>query len=1555
MGHAENPSSNSDIISKATNRDRIDVSPVPNISRRAFVQSSMALASGIALACLDGGDVFSAVPCFADEVDNADAVSSGAETKIVIVRPTQIGIVAYDVTNSSKPVAVPDCKVTLYSRYNNKTLSGTTNAEGKLVFDIVNLAERDDEGNIEDIPEFNGTITVEKQGYRDVVIPLARITGHTALIAPTRPLDDLPYFRSLTFNEWDIQYTAPDFRYDATNTEIQTIAGELYLPDENADVSASLVIENAGVEKTLGDFKVVSKEGHIAKVQIAGDYLNSGKEYVFNDVNVPKVVFSYDSKKSVAALSSNSSNGFVSANGKVEDKKDKRNFFVEYFSLLTREAPLPKNREEDKVIVPSAYGTSANLFRLPDDFIKPFGGSELSIWKPEVILHISASPFGYLMIGVGYNSILTKADDGKFLSSDSWKTAPADSIIGYYKSEIKSQFKQLDAYIRQQTSPNDPKKTKLASVRYIPKFKVTISIQAFACGEYKYKKKYWNLSLSFVASVTFTAMFTFQFGILFVPVFVQVSPSLTFKCALRLGGTAESLTTLSFGNPQNDTAGLGGNFSLSLTLGVGIAGFVSGSVTGSGYVCFFLNYLPSARNKPTPRVMAGYGGHAFCTIQIFIAKYTFPIADYDEPQAYDSDYAGDNKDKVEEALKAGDEKTAAELLGEDVLQLLGVNSNNTSLTGAWGEMPSFEELKQNAVIVTNAERLNSKEFELSTSVQNAKPPVAIEHVLVDSSSNTTELLTVDTGDVISNFSEEDPIYATLVVPSDPDFDPSDASYVPDTSYLPSYEYTGTMHQSLQATADPGVEGISDSNFGGVKPTVDDLLFETVTSNPRLKVFKTKYDRIVMFRIANVDVGGGQIRSRLVYHLLRGGNWTRPYVVEFDPQISGVDRFDMFDADFDIAEARGRAGNSLIVINLTSATYENGDNSTFVEAIQARYASLITLIDSYAEENPLQVDPSMTCNLVITEKGSTISEPAICAYSDELSVVGTNDFCIFATVIRKTVTENGIGTSRRRAFFGRWEYNIEKGQDVFRVDLCRQVINRGDLTKLFPVYLEDDYAPSTKSASKVRSAAGAIVSEGTCYICRYTATYKDEVPRSNNFVSFNEDLIASSDEYHIDKIYRFGADQGVLLASCKINGENGEDTTGIFRLEFDRKNNGDIKFTNIGDTSGFVSDFVSDPDGTYLFYAENIDGKTGQEYKINKEDGSVESIEDIIEHKYYIKAIAYVQGLFTKPFVFAELDHAADNLAATCVDNEYVTFMADDIVDMSKSISNIYDVRVPFVKCITPVALASVDPFCFSGEECMFSVDIRNNGNVVATSATFNFVDVSTGKTIDSKVVDFSKDVVKLEQVDGEAEVAQVDDNVIATQYGTYNTETWNDSSLMFANPLVADNGANVLTPGETESYRVSFKIPEDWADEKIVRVDISNIKYLVPSNADNLLRAEEDVEVQTYYIDEADVPTETINIADQADVDTSHLSSGEVKASQTSDDEQTDHESSEAEDPQSKSTCVPATGDRTGKAGVAMAALGAAAVGFAAYSRRREKLERQSVELGDIDDTTPNS
>lgn len=66
------------------------------------------------------------------------------------------------------------------------------------------------------------------KGYRDVEIPLARVQGGTAITAPTRPLSDgEPYFRQLTFDEWDIQYAEATFMHcrrttRQTNSPIRT-------------------------------------------------------------------------------------------------------------------------------------------------------------------------------------------------------------------------------------------------------------------------------------------------------------------------------------------------------------------------------------------------------------------------------------------------------------------------------------------------------------------------------------------------------------------------------------------------------------------------------------------------------------------------------------------------------------------------------------------------------------------------------------------------------------------------------------------------------------------------------------------------------------------------------------------------------------------------------------------------------------------------------------------------------------------------------------------------------------------------------------------------------------------------------------------------------------------------------------------------------------------------------------------------------------------------------------------------------------------------------------
>ena len=146
---------------------------------------------------------FAPTEAYADEKD---------PFRVLVLSRTMFGVVVVDVANKNTPIA--GAQVTLTSRYAaGKQLTATTDDEGTAIFEVAPLSEGYvDEATLLDAYDFNGGISISMAGYRDVEIPLARIQGGTAITAPTRPLSDgEPYFRQLTFDEWDIQYAEATF------------------------------------------------------------------------------------------------------------------------------------------------------------------------------------------------------------------------------------------------------------------------------------------------------------------------------------------------------------------------------------------------------------------------------------------------------------------------------------------------------------------------------------------------------------------------------------------------------------------------------------------------------------------------------------------------------------------------------------------------------------------------------------------------------------------------------------------------------------------------------------------------------------------------------------------------------------------------------------------------------------------------------------------------------------------------------------------------------------------------------------------------------------------------------------------------------------------------------------------------------------------------------------------------------------------------------------------------------------------------------------------------
>lgn len=1471
-----------------------------NVSRRSFCVGGATLLSSLLLPQIEGmEDCFSLLPFGAEKAYAADGDSS-IEGEVMVVSRTQVGIVAYDVTDPSAPKVVPGCKVSVTSRYNGKSVEGTADDDGRIIFDLKDLAEDPDA----ELPAFNGSIEVTFDGYRDVVIPLTRVVAHAVVVVPTRPLDGKPYFRSLAMNDWDIQYSKATFLTASSCDQENLIEGKLWLPAAGAVPTAKLILVQDGKETSIGTFKCVKTEGSIATLQVSGAYLKTGDKAFIGENASLKVDFS---------LSGANEEYWMEA------------------SVQTEPAPLEDDETGEKVLFPELAGQGVSIVRFPDTFVPPFGGGQLTIWKPSFPIIFEYSHYGYAMLGAAFSRILAKNDDGSFFDTKSWSKVPSEGLADQCGTEFDRQVKAIDAYDKAKAGPDDPDKTQSVWHQWMKTVRINFDAQFIALLKYTWKTELWEGSCSGIVAAKLDFNWTRQFFFLTVPMFFTINAWGNLQGLLKLSMLTKSLKDFDWQFHKGWTLGINFSVGLGLTLGVGVDRCISASFTGGGYLSSFLNFATNTPGKMWPRILLGYGHSGILTLQFLLFKYTGPIWNENHPDAFDTNDYTSNGSAFE--LPSG---TQLKESFNDVLKArLGKMGMRDSVPVSISGLPSFAELKENALIVTNEQLLGTKEFQLSRGADYDNAPVSVFEQASGASTNSIR----GVGDGLVSGST----FADIIVMK------KDGVETVTDDYLPEYTYVGTMAAEDPDTA-LGIGGVSEGSRGGVKPKIDRALFKGVHSDARMELLVTKsWGRTVLFRIATVDIGDKRARSRVVYHVLQSnGSWGRPWVVDFDPQIEGVSRDDMYDYEFAVTQAAGgEAGVNHIFLLITSGTRPDGDDTSFTRGIQAHQASLVALYDSGASENPLRVQPAMTTGLLGTEDGYTLTTPRLTGFSDEFSIAGTNDFCVMGFYTRREVDEDeGISSSGTTlAFFARQELDSTYSQKVFKVTRQR-AYNPGDGSindfTMAPVRIDDDeYKWESGSVANQRRATFAYTGNEWSTIGKLEAVYTDH--DSTKFSSFDcTDLVnISSSKMHVHRFYPW-SDDGTLLATCESVNEDGEQVSSIYQVTFDPKSKGEATFSELGIKNGSTADFAMDPGHNFLFYPQNIDGTVGLSYT---EDGERDPQGDVVEHHHYIMAVAYVDGLFTRPFIFCELDHLIDGFVAATVQDRYVTFMANCITDIDRSTADIYDVRVPLVKCLTPVSLVTVEPFALSGEDCEFSIEVRNDGNLVACAATFTLYDAQ-GNKVDSKRVTFGKDAV------ARPDKAACD----------YDTDKIPSHQLQ--NELVVDDGCNVLVPGASEQYRVIYAIPDDWSDKTTVYVKLSDIEVITPTNANSGF--------QEYHIADGDCPTLELALADEVSGDGSGLSSGEVHVKSTDDggdddDDDDDNKKSrkgsdsgsggssgsgsdDGPDGGSGGSTSPQTGDSL-LGNMALAAAGALGAGMLAYSARRTALAQQDASAGaDADD-----
>lgn len=868
------------------------------LDRRSLLVAGASSLASIMLPRVPGSEnafllPFAPTAAYADEED---------PFKVLVLSRTMFGVVVVDVANKNTPIA--GAQVTLTSRYAvGKQLTATTDDEGTAIFEVAPLSEGYvDEATLLDAYDFNGGISISMAGYRDVEIPLARIQGGTAITAPTRPLSDgEPYFRQLTFDEWDIQYADATFmalpKDDTANEQ----------PDTHAfTVQAHLP---QGGQATL----------HINKVMPAA---GSSTETV---TQIGQIKASASGADNLATFTLEDK--FLDAASGLLEEGCKLRFVLDYqgktytlsspMAVVT--APAAKAESGSTTIVPTTMDQEVTPFDFPAAF-PGIGGNKFTCWIPTFPILFDFSFAGYVLFGGGYKPASYMNDSGN-PDPEYWKKSPRESgakQANRYLDEMEgkwNQYKSMSA-----GSGTDPRNTKLLRHRCTPPFTMDIATQLYGSLAYDWVGKTWGNNndptygnIKALFQVRTDLNWTEQFTLGPVPFLLNVNPWVLAKLALAVGAHTHGSGAAFFKNISLDYSNTSGSFTiqigLAVTFGAGVAGVASSAVRGAASLTLFIGY-EKADGHQLPRLRVGADVDVDVILQFVMFKWTTKAWSGSWPTLIDS---------WNMSVNNGDQYVLqrSELaLGGDTPYTLDACFGSAGNAEAGG-VPQFI---ASATIVTNAELL--ARAEVKATAVNAAPVVRDWDQTVTRIELETNAESDDTGQV------EHFVHALMEN---------------DENAAPMYEYT-YIGQAKHAAADPNANsaGVSEDERGGIKPSSDNVLFAGVLSEAHMKLAMIAGVEC-LFRIASVRYGDNG-RSRLVVHTKANGTWSAPTPVDFPLGFGegDVERSGIFDYDFDVVEYTDGRGNQDAYVLLVSGERPAGDNTHFDTASTSGMLSVVRL-------------------------------------------------------------------------------------------------------------------------------------------------------------------------------------------------------------------------------------------------------------------------------------------------------------------------------------------------------------------------------------------------------------------------------------------------------------------------------------------------------------------------------------------------------------------------------------------------------------------------------------
>ena len=1456
---------------------------VPSCSRRSFVKLAVGTITVLptAASALLAGSGQETAYAVGDE-------GSGTH-RLVVVSPKQVGLyIADQAGDTNAPVA--GASVVLTSRHNGKVLTGTSDEDGIVLFDIEELSEPELEyGRC----VFNGTIDIKAEGYREFHVSLARIRGGLALSVPSRLLEpDRPYPSRVSFAEWDMLYLKSEFVSVPGNTDNHEILVEI----RNLSKPCTVTLHDRDSKTVYASANVTPTEG-VATASLSKPFLQKnssdalpiGSDF-YMQLDDGETIYEFPVALGVRAG--------VADTFTIAPEKD--------YAPVNNRVP-----SSGQVVIP--------------DYIPGIGGQSLSPKLPIGSVVFVVDPFGYLYIAwstprVGY------IDDDSTPNAGKWGKHPYTSASEQYSSFFdKNMDKALS--IRDKIAQG----SNITQLGFTPKFEATLSLRFLAMAQWNYKTGFFSGNAQFQALGHVGAGFNEMFAVGPVPFFIDfmLNVDIVYELAGLGFATPNGLDITKYDWDYTNTGNsCTVNLSPTLSVGIGISGFLSIGLRGTLLLSLFSGYSP----KPDPRCklphdIVGYRATIAVEVYVLFFKWSGTIIDDYEPQWWDS--WRDRDCKNSNNLFAYNNAEEGEATGFDDFRLADgsycYEAPHKQLLRSRKSM--WEIMFSEAVPVTQGQLSQSSEGSITLGnddklLYNYKAATLVKPAAGES---FIEYL---------RYERDDRFTFTPGAAGRPVFTAKEGKLLAPPA-------------SLNEEGDGNAFGVGsvDKQLGGIWPKADYQLIKDIYADPHAKVVIAEDTlggtRPFLFRIGIAEVGGVQ-RPVLMYHAIEGNSLLPANFVDFSTGIEGISRNKLFDYDFDIIFENQDYGSRFCILLMS-----NVEDTSHLDGMPDSYDNIVFTY--------------LTCEVDVARwwdelRWTSFSFKAL----NESAVAGGRNmfFCPKITLLR-SVRDSDL------AMFS-WLHRYTDSPDV--------PLDSPDAKLAIGMGMADRFGVSLP---KFETMLGPLADNSGYDLC---ATRGDDVPDTRDFylnfavrgeekttcayaiaeVPGDEgpmrvrDATQMSVEEHDGMLVPWTGRKGF---TGYLTSYDGKLTHVVFNREVGR-----LEFTQLADFDFNVKSFCIDSTGEFIYWSVGRNGVGEVDYD---EQGNATPVQ-ITDNR--IMATKLYKGAFCDPYVLSNISHPVDQMCTFAHGASNMCLLTTTVDDFANSLASLWYTVIPACVCPTMLSSTLVTPLISAGESAEFLITIRNDGNIHITGATVALIG-DDGQEVSTANLEFSQETLQASVYNPPAEVASGKMMTVGPRYaGGYTlgkprpAETQEESQeetpqtfTLGPEKAYADeiggllnvNEAYELAPGKAAVYSAKLPVPADWSGSHMVSLKIKDVRYLGTAVIEEYFMSANDgsgLLLSSF----AEEPSK-LQVSNElgADHDVNQDAPVTVRNKKNNSSEESDPASSSSGKKAAATgdtKNLAATGDDVLFVGPLGVALGAAAAGLAAYSARRQALEDDESE-----------